>query len=362
MIRKFESTLGVCRELYNAALEERSKAWKMNRQSLNYYDQCAQLKDIRAMRGDVNIIYAKVLQEVLRKADKTFAAFFRRNKSGEKAGYPRFKNQAGFNSFTYSQKGFWIKGKKLSLSKIGTCRLFLSRPVEGKIKTCTIKLEADGWYVIFAVEENQSPFYPKTGDTVGVDLGITSFAVLSTGEVIENPKYPRTAERRLKTAQRSVTRKQKRSGNRKKAIVLLAKQHLKVKRQRLDFFHKTSLQLVREFDTVIYEDLNIAGLLKNHCLAKSIFDAAWNTFLTIDFAKAASAGRIREKVPAQYSSQDCSDCGARMKLSLAIRVFRCTECGNVKGRDHNAAINIKQRGTLCVDTAVVNAVNEARTA
>jgi putative transposase len=216
--------------------------------------------------------------------------------------------------------------------------------MNGEIKTCTVKHEADGWYVIFAVEENQSRFFPKTGNRVGIDVGITTFATLSTGEVIDNPKLLRQAEKRLKTAQGKVSRRTKGSHRRGKAVTLLAKQHLKVNRQRLDFFHKTSLQLVREFDQVVFEDLNISGMVKNHHLAKSICDAAWGSFIGVHFAKAANAGRTAEKVNPYATSQLCSVCKARMKLSLSQRVFHCTSCGSTKGRDHNAAINIKKRG------------------
>lgn len=364
MIRKFESTLDVCRELYNAALEERSKAWKMNRVSINYFDQCAQLKYIRHERPEVAAINCSVLKKVLRTADRSFAAFFRRLKTGAKPGYPRFKSKNRFNSFTFgSMDGSGIRDGKLLLSKIGTSRLFLSRPIEGTIKTCTIKREADGWYVIFAVEENQCPYIPRTSDNIGIDLGVENFATLSTGEVIENPQYLRTAERRLKTAQRAVSRKKKRSKNRKKSVHLLAKQHQKIARQRRDFCFKKANQIVREFDEIAVEDLQIRNLTKNKYLAKSIADASWGTFIQILAFKAEEAGRTVWKVAPQFTSQDCSQCGNRVKKSLATREHRCSVCGLILHRDHNAAINILQKSgvTACVDTAVVDAVNEART-
>lgn len=348
MNRKFSAacsqTLDVCRELYNAALSERKEAWRLERKSINYHIQRAQLPDIKLIRDDVEAVYSQVLQDVLRRLGKTFDAFFRRLKSGEKVGYPRFKGKSFFDSFTYPQSGFRLDGDKLTLSKIGSCRLRLSRSIEGAIKTCTVRRETDGWYVIFTVEENQSRWFPKTGDVAGIDVGITAFATISTGEEIENPKFLRAAERGLKIAQRKVSKKKMRGSNRRKAVRLLAKRHMKIARQRLDFFHKTSLKLVKEFDHVVFEDLNIAGMIKNHHLAKSIMDAAWGTFLDVHFAKAVNAGRTAEKVNPYRTSQDCSECAARMKLSLAQRVFRCTSCGSVKGRDHNASINIKLRG------------------
>ena len=184
----------------------------------------------------------------------------------------------------------------------------------------------------------------QAGLAVGVDVGITIFATLSDGQEIENPRFLPKSESRLKTAQRRVSRRKKGSNRRRKAVVLLARKHLKIKRQRTDFHHQTSLKLVKEFDHVVFEDLNIKGMVKNHHLAKSISDAAWGAFTLIHHGKAGNAGRTMEKVNPYCTSQDCSDCGARMKLSLAQRVFGCTSCGSVKGRDHNASINIKHRG------------------
>lgn len=364
MIRKFESTLDVCRELYNAALEERSKAWKMCHKSIGLYDQTAELTEVRATRGDVAALNVEVSRDPLRRVDRAFKNFFRRVKDGQAPGYPRFQGKQRYDSFTYPRlKGCSLKGNKITFSKIGSCRLFLSRQVNGQIKTLTIKREADGWYVILVIEENQCPYIPKTGDRVGVDVGIENFATLSTGAIIENPQYLRIAEQGLKTAQRSVSRKKKRSANRRKAVDLLARQHQKVERRRRDFCFKTANQLIKEFDEIAVEDLNIAGMVKNHHLAKSISDASWATFVNILTFKAERAGRAVWIVPPHFTSQDCSRCGNRVKKSLATREHRCSACGLVLHRDHNAAINIlaKSGVTACVDTAPVNAVNEART-
>jgi putative transposase len=342
----FERTLDTCRELYNAALQERRDAYKLCGISINYTVQANQLPEIKKLRPDVGLVHSQVLQDVLRRVDKSFDGFFRRIEKGEKAGYPRFKGHTRYNSFTYPQKGFElnVEGKKLWLSKIGSVKVHLSRPIEGTIKTCQIKREADGWYVIFTVEENNSPYFPKTGKSIGIDVGIENFATPSEGKPIDNPQYFRKAERRLKRAQRNVSRKKKRSSNRKKAVKLLAKQHQKVKRQRLDFFHKESRKLIEKYDEVVFEDLNIKGMVKNHHLAKSISDAGWGTFIVVHTAKAENAGRSVVKVPAAFTSQDCSGCGERVRKTLAIREHRCIACGLVLHRDHNAAINIKKRG------------------
>jgi putative transposase len=346
VVERFEQTLEVCRELYNAALQERRDAWRTARKSVNLNEQTSQLPEIKAIRIELTTVHSQVLRDPIVRVDRAFKAFFNRIKSGKKVGYPRFKGSNRYDSFTYPQSGFKIEDDKLSLSKIGSCRVRLSRPIEGKIKACTIKRDVDGWYVIFAVEENQCRYFPKTGESVGIDVGIENFATLSTGEVIPNPQYLRRAERGLKTAHRRVSRRKKGSNRRRKAIQLLAKKYQAIKRQRLDFFHKLSFRLVKEFDEVVFEDLNIAGMVKNHYLAKSISDAAWGTFMLIHSGKAANAGRSVMKVPAQFTSQDCSACGARLKKSLKTREHRCAACGLVIHRDHNAAINIKGRADL----------------
>ncbi|HYE72601.1 MAG TPA: transposase [Blastocatellia bacterium] len=341
----FEAWLDGCREIYNAGLQERRGAYKLTGKSPTYYDQQNQLPEIKTLRPDIAAINAQVLQSALRKLDRSFDNFFRRVKNGEKPGYPRFKGKAYFNSFTFPQMkdAFRIEGKYLRLSKIGKVKLIQHRPIGGKIKTCTIKREANKWYAVFAVEENQSRWFPRTGDAVGVDVGIENFATLSTGEVIENPKHLRQAEASIKQASRNLARKKRGSKNYAKTKAVLAKKHQQVANRRADFFHKTGLRLIKEFDAIVFEDLNIKGLVKNHYLAKSISDAAWGTFINTVTSKAAKAGRIVERVPAAFTSQDCSSCGHRVRKSLAVREHRCIACGFVAHRDHNAAINIRLR-------------------
>src|SRR5215510_9368585 len=341
------STLDVCCELYNAALQERRDAYRINGLSINYHAQAVQLPQIKQVREDLGEVHSQVLQDSLRRVEKAFDAFFRRVKNGEKPGYPRFKSASRFDSFTYPESGFRLEGDKLHLSKIGSCRVRLSRPIEGTIKTCMTKREADGWYVIFAVEENQSRFFPKTGQTVGIDVGIENFATFSTGEVVENPEFLRESECELKTAHRKLSRhRDKRSHRRRRAVQLLARKHQKIRRQRADFHQKTALKIVSKFDAMAVEDLNVKGMVKNHHLAKSISDAGWNKFILILTSKAEDAGRIVIKVNPSYTSQDCSKCGHRMRKTLAIREHRCDNCGFQAHRDHNAALNIKGRAGL----------------
>ena len=267
IVAKFEQTLDLCRELYNAGLRERRDAWKLNRISLSYVEQANQLSEIKAVRDDLETVHSQVLQDVLKRLDKTFKAFFGRVKKGEKAGFPRFKGASRFDSFCFPQSGFKLVGDKLTLSKIGSVRIRLSREIVGKIKTCTIKGEVDGWYVVFTLDVEKE-LLEKTGASVGVDVGVENLATLSNGEQIENPRFLRESERRLKTAQRNMSRKKKGGNNHKKAVRLLKKQHLKIKRQRADFLHKTANSIISRFDEIVVEELQRAQYGEKSSLGK----------------------------------------------------------------------------------------------
>jgi putative transposase len=209
-----------CR-LYNAALQERRDAWRFNRESVNYYTQAKQLKEIRA-NGDLGLINAQSGQDVLRRVDKTFKAFFARVKRKEKAGFPRFKSHTRFDSFTYPTYGDGCKliDSKLRLQGIGRLKVKLHRAIEGKIKTVTIKRECGKWYVCFSVVRESSPL-PKCSEQVGIDVGLLSFATLSDGTEVENPRYYREARAKLRRVQRKVARRKKGSKRRRLADGLL---------------------------------------------------------------------------------------------------------------------------------------------
>lgn len=331
--------LNVCRELYNASIQERRDAYAINGVSLNYQTQSAQLPEIKSFREDAKGIYSQVLQDILKRSDKAFQAFFRRCKQGETPGFPRFKSKDRFDSFTYPGTGFSLQGDKLFLSKIGSCRVRLSREIVGKIKTCTIKRECDGWYVIFTAESIASKALPKTGEKVGVDVGLEAFATLSTGERIANPRFFKTSEPKLAEAQRKLSTKKRGSKKRQVAKKVVSKAHRKIRNQRLDFAHKLANNLLARFDEIHIEALNVKGMARGW-FSKSIHDVAWNTFFEITTYKAVDAGKSVVKKVSAYTSQDCSDCGARMKLTIHDREFVCLNCANKKHRDHNAAINI----------------------
>jgi putative transposase len=349
--RVLDRTLMLCRHVYNAAVDERREAWRMRGVSVSYYQQKAELPGIKEAMPEYTDVNAQVLQDVVQRVDLAFQAFFRRIREGQTPGYPRFHGRDRYNSFTYPQVGDHggarLDNGFLVLSKIGRIAVRWSRPGgpwEGTPKTAIISHEADGWYASFSCTEVPTQPLPPTGQETGIDLGLEAFATLSDGTRIFHPGWYRKAERALKTAQRRVARRKKGSHRRRKAVKLLAKAHLKVKRQRADFHHKTALKLVQANDTIYHEDLQAANMLKNHHLAKSIQDAGWSGFLNILAAKAAYAGRRVVAVPPAYTSQTCSGCGVVVRKGLSVRWHSCPDCGTSLHRDHNAAKNIERLG------------------
>jgi putative transposase len=305
-----------------------------------------ELPDLKAACPEYAEINAQVLQDVLRRLDKTFQAFFRRVKAGETPGYPRFRGHSRYHSFTYPQYGGGVilDGDLLSLSKIGRVRIRLHRLLQGTPKTVTISREVDGWYACISCADVPIHLLPATGQETGIDLGLEAFATLADGTRILSPGWYRKAERELKIAQRRVSRRQKGSSRRRKAVKLLAKAHLKVRRQRADFHHKTALTLVHTNDKIYHEDLQVRNMLRNHHLAKSIQDAGWSAFLSILAYKAAYAGKQVIAVAPAFTSQRCSGCGVMVQKGLSVRWHSCPECGTSLHRDHNAALNILTLG------------------
>lgn len=377
---KLQWMLDRCRELYNAALQERKEAYKYTGKSVNFATQSQSLTDIRDNnRPEYQEICRTVLTDVLRRIDKAYQVFFRRVKAGEKTGFPRYQGYGRYDSFTYSgTNGLKVKynpdhkkkNGKLTLSKFGTVNIRLHRQIEGIIKTCTIKRESEHWYAIFVCEVGQDVVYHPSEAAVGIDLGLLHFATLSTGETIENPRHYRKSETNLKRLQQSLDRKKKKNqkaeckGNRRKKVIkAVAKVHRKIANQRRDFLHKESRKLVNCFQLIVFENLQTSNMSKRPKpkqdgngkylpngasskagLNKSINDAGWSMFIGYCTYKAEWAGAKVVKVNPKHTSQICSNCGVVVKKDLSERRHVCS-CGLDIDRDHNAAINILRLGS-----------------
>lgn len=329
-----------CRWLFNYFLAERKEAWEREQKSINYHTQATSLPVLKEQRPSLASVHSQVLQNVAVRIDLAFKAFFRRVKAGEKPGYPRFRGKGRYDSFTFPQSGFKLDGNILRLSKIGNVKVVLHRPVEGQIKTCTIKRSSTGkWYVMFSCEWEPTSL-PENDQVVGIDVGLHSFATLSTGEQIENPKFFRQEEKALAKAQRKLSKAEKGTPERKKRRKVVARIHERIAWKRQDFIHQHSRKIVNRFGIIAVEDLNVNRMVHNHCLAKSIQDAAWSGFFQLLAMKAEWAARKFIAVNPAYTSQTCSACGHRQKMPLSERIFKCPCCSLVLDRDYNAALNI----------------------
>jgi putative transposase len=344
--RALDEVLWRCRELYNAALEQRITAWQRCHVSVSRYEQEAELKSIRAAFPEYEGIHSHILQDVLARLDRTYQAFFRRVRRGEKAGFPRFKGKHRFHSFTLKEygNGARIDNGFLVLAKIGRISVHWSRPIEGTPKTVTLSRDANGWYVAISCADVPVHPLPATGQETAIDLGLESFATRADGERVFTPAYYRKAEAYLRRCQRRVARRKKGSHRRRKAVVLLARTHQHIRNQRRDFHHCEAAKLVKAYDVIYYEDLRVANMMRNHHLAKSISDAGWSGFLNILTFKAASAGKRVVAVDPAFTSQACSGCGVIVSKGLSVRWHSCPECGAGLHRDHNAALNILRLG------------------
>ena len=346
-VTQLDSQLEECRCLYNHFLAERRDAWEERHESLTYHKQAITLPGLKAGCADLSLVHSQVLQNVAVRIDLAFKAFFRRCKAGEdEPGYPRFRGYGRYDSMTFPQYGNGCQMTEglLKVSKIGALRVVQHRPLEGTPKTCTIRRSSTGkWYVTIACEVEAQPL-PATDEAVGIDVGLLSFATLSTGESTPCPKFLRTDEKDLKRTQRKLSAATQGTPERRRCRKIVGRVHERISNRRTNFAHQESRRVVNRFDVIAVEDLSVNQMVHNHCLAKSIQDAAWSQFATFLSYKAACAGRAFVAVNPAYTSQDCSGCGHRQKKTLAERMHACICCGLTLDRDHNAALNIKRLG------------------
>lgn len=356
--RRLIQTLHGLRLLYNAALEQRRLAWRYNKKNLTVYEQINELPELRRAFPEYREIYAQVLQDVLKRVDNAFKLFFRRlkNRNG-KAGYPRYKNESRYDSFTYPQAyngSVKFQGNRVWLSKIGSIRIKMHRQIQGNVKTVTVKHEGNHWYVIVSCDNIPKILLPPSNKKVGIDLGLINYATLSDGTTIENPRHLKRSLTKLKDAQRQLSKKTKGTSAYRKVKERVAKIHRKITNQRRDFLHKLSRKLINEYGTIVIENLEVKRLLqlKNGCrkqtkaLHREINAAGWSMFVSFLLYKAEEAGRRIIQVDPAGTTRTCSRCGYMYPdhLPLSQRVFKCPKCGLKIDRDYNAAINILHKG------------------
>jgi putative transposase len=353
--RILEQQLEECRWLYNETLATRKNAWENEQRIVDWYETKRAIPLLKSERPSLKAVHSQVLQNVTERVDLAFKAFFRRVKAGETdAGYPRFKGYGRYDSITYAQYGNGVRldGDRLILSKIGAVQVVLHRPLEGTPKTVTLTRARTGkWYVSFSCETIAGELPPKS-ESVGVDVGLASFATFSNGEQIENPRFYRRDEADVKRVQRrkdAAKNAQDWPENAKQTAVL-AKIHERIANRRGDFAHKRSRELVNRYQVIVFEALAPQAMGKSHGIRKSIMDVAWSQFTSMTVSKAVEAGRTVILVDPRNTSKMCSCCGELVDKTLSDRTHSCPHCGLVMDRDKNAAINILQRGLQTLQT------------
>lgn len=344
-------TMRLLRHLYNGALQERRDAWRKQGRNISAYEQMASLKEVRANDPEYARVHVHLLQDVVSRLDHAYQAFFRRVKSGETPGFPRFKGYGRYRTFTFkdaaNRNGARLTkdGKRVHLHGIGDVKLKQHRPMDGRLKRVSVTLDGDGhWYVSFVCDCVPHELLPPTDKSVGIDVGISTFAAFSDGTMIENPRFLETEQKRIARKQRQVAGRVRGSKRRKKTVAELAKQHRRIARKREQFHHETAKAIVQKYDEIAIEDLSVKGLAKG-MLGKQVHDVGWAQFATILSLKAESAGRGFHRVDARNTSQLCSACGTEVRKGLHVRVHRCPICGYTEDRDINAARNIEQRAS-----------------
>ena len=368
--------------LYNGALQERRDAYRhSSKTSIKYGQQSAQLKDIRAFDPERQGRWSFSSQQAtLRRLDKAFQAFFRRVKAGEKPGYPRFRGVNWFDTVEFPKDGDGCRWDstphdpvtRVRLQGVGHVRVHQHRPVKGRVKTISVKREGRQWYVILACDNVPADPLPATGAVTGIDMGVTHFLTTSEGAHVENPRHGKRNAEALAEAQRALKafprrERENRSAKHRRAVEKVAKLHRKVRRQRTDHAHKAALALVRDYDQIAHERLNIANMVRipkpkpdpetpgaflpngaasKSGLNRSILDAGWGVFLGILAQKAESAARVVIPVDPRNTSCSCPECGHVDGENRDGEKFQCTACGHRDHADRVGAWNAALRAGL----------------
>ena len=348
-ITKMNNILDLTRWVYNETLALRKNAWESEKKSISLYDTANHLPEWKSQRPELRNVHSQILQNAQIRVDLAFKAFFRRCKHGEEPGYPRFKGQGWYDSITYPQSGFRSHPDGTYLSKIGRVKTILHRPIEGTIKTCTVKrTRTQKWFVYFSCEVEGPKSLPKTGKITGIDLGLLTYVQCSDGSKIDKPRF-------FKLEQKELARTKRRENTTFKSEhkMVIAKIHERIRNKREDFCHKTSNKLIQKYDFIAHEDLNVKNLLEKKENSKSISDASWSTLIQFMTHKAENAGRVIVAVDPRGTSQRCSRCGATVSKSLRVRVHNCSHCGFKTSRDLNSALEILRLGMQSVERPVM---------
>jgi putative transposase len=358
---RLEYYLDVGRSLFNDALEQRKASYEADKSSLSFYTQCAELAIFRSMSSVLTGVPSSVERDALRRLDFAFKNFFRRVQEGAaKAGFPRFKTWRRWNSFSIPEPGRCVRGGRVYVSGMkGTIRARNIQYVEGKAKYLRVVRRAGKWFAQLAIDDGK-PLPPPVPifSCVGIDVGLNVFATMSNGDVVENPRFARKAERKIAHAQRTVARRVSGSRGRSKAVVCLQRLHERVANLRSNFTHHASKEIVSKHQFIAVEDLNIANMARGW-LSKSIVDAAWGQFMQRLAYKAEEAGCTFVRVNPNGTSQECSQCGTVVQKNIGVRVHSCPLCGLTIDRDLNAARNVLQRALKEATSGAGRAIGNA---
>jgi putative transposase len=344
---------GSIRFIYNHFLNERKREYETNKQTLNYYDNCRSLTELKKQEeySWLNEVNSQSLQVSLKNLDDAYNGFFKK-----RTKFPKFKSKHSKNSFKVPQ-AVKVEDGKLKIPKFKEpIDIILHRTFSGAIKQCTISKTPTNEYFVSILVETEHTKLSKTGKSIGIDLGLKDFVITSDGYKYKNNRYTKTYQNALKKAQQHLSRKKKGSNRYQKQKLKVAKLHKKITNSRLDNLHKVSTELITKYDTIILEDLNVKGMVKNHKLAKHIADASWSKFITLLTYKAEWNDKQIVKIDRFFpSSKTCNCCGyINQNLKLDVREWTCPSCNTKLDRDLNASKNILNEGYKIISSGTDN--------
>jgi len=342
---------GSIRFIYNHFLNERKREYETNKQTLNYYDNAKSLTELKKQEeySWLNEVNSQSLQVSLKNLDDAYNGFFKK-----RTKFPKFKSKHTKNSFKVPQ-GVKLEDGKLRIRKFKEpIDVILHRTFSGTIKQCTISKTPTNEYFVSILVETEHTKLTKTGKSIGIDLGLKDFVITSDGYKYKNNRYTKTYQTKLKKAQQHLSRKKKGSNSYQKQKLKVARIYKKITNSRLDNLHKVSTELIKKYDTIILEDLNVKGMVKNHKLAKHIADASWSNFITLLTYKAEWNDKQIVKIDRFFpSSKTCNCCGyINQNLKLSMREWTCPSCHTKLDRDLNASKNILKEGYKILSSGI----------